>query len=464
MNMPSWEELLLSVSDIIGLSRLQFNSEKNRLSNLTGSDGIYPDLASFLEETLINKIQNGELTRANFSELNDAEWKMMEEGDQFRTLVCHFLNNCKPTTDEKMLAEINALKKLSEKIPAVITTNYDCFLETHIFTKHRALVFPSEYYLSDSEGYGDILKIHGTITNPESIVITKKDYDRLNSCSQLVMARVLSLMCHHPIVFIGYSISDLEIKSMIDNIIQSLGPYDLKRFKGNMIHITADATASKPIWKLKKHTGPNNKTFEITELIVPNLKIVFEYLDKIQPVASPQEILRYKSMISDIVLSSNPSNRHVRIINVNESDKIPTNEWAVIFGSANSIQSMITGVIGYKTTLVIEDVLRNRKGNLHASRTHFTTWISEHNNRRGHVPVFFFLKLFNIDVNDLPPEVQEYIRSTSEKIQSKLHEIAPLCNDITDKSQIETFLNSCNKSFHKYTALAFFMQLKFSDL
>ena len=288
-----------------------------------------------------------------------------------------------------------------------------CYHRADDLPRAEVLKFPSEYYLSDSDGYGELLKIHGTVDDPRTMVITQKDYDRLSESSLLIRARVLSLMCNHPVIFLGYSLSDSDINDLIQGIMQSLDPFDLNRFRGNMIHVSKDRKASKVIWKTKKHSS-DGKIFETTELIVPDLKCLFDYLDKMQPVASPQEIRRYRSMISRIVLTTDPSNRRVRLINIDDSGKIPENEWAVIFGSADSIESVINGVVGYSAKEVVEDIMRGRTGKLHLSRTHFMTWISEKNNRRGYVPVFYFMKKNNSIITYFIKNIHgcSYLKST----------------------------------------------------
>ncbi|WP_246877919.1 SIR2 family protein, partial [Pantoea ananatis] len=51
-----------------------------------------------------------------------------------------------------------------------------------------------------------------------SIIITKNDYDKFNTKNELIRAQLLSLFIHNPIIFIGYSISDSNIKNVLRTI------------------------------------------------------------------------------------------------------------------------------------------------------------------------------------------------------------------------------------------------------
>ena len=76
---------------------------------------------------------------------------------------------------------IEEFKKLKNKISAVITTNYDLFLEKYIFPDdYTVFTRQHELFSKDSYNIAEIYKIHGSANDANTIMITEKDYDEFN--------------------------------------------------------------------------------------------------------------------------------------------------------------------------------------------------------------------------------------------------------------------------------------------
>ena len=234
----TWTDLLESIATKIGIDRFQLNGIKKSLESEYPGVNIYPHLASKLSSMMMNQISLKQLTRDDFPDMSDDEWAMMEDCDPFKVLICSMLKTNCLTDDKAKLRELDTFRKLSDKVPAVITTNYDNFLETEVFTDFKTLLYPDNYYFSGSDGYGEILKIHGTIDVPNSIIITAEDYSRLNANSKIILSRLTYLMCYHPIIFIGYSLSDEEIHGLIYDLVSSLKQTDIDRIKNRLILVS----------------------------------------------------------------------------------------------------------------------------------------------------------------------------------------------------------------------------------
>ena len=68
-----------------------------------------------------------------------------------------------------------------------------------------------------SNPYGSVYKIHGCVDAPDKIIITQNDYNLFNRRYELIRAQLLSLFIHNPIIFIGYSIGDENIRNILKN-------------------------------------------------------------------------------------------------------------------------------------------------------------------------------------------------------------------------------------------------------
>lgn len=117
------------------------------------------------------------------------------------------------------------LKLLQEVQPhAIITTNYDPFLEV-IFSDYQPII-GEEILRTDYQSIGEILKIHGGISDPESLILTEEDYDEWAEKKKYLSAKLLTYFAEHPVLVFGYSVKDTNVQrilSDIDEILASEG-------------------------------------------------------------------------------------------------------------------------------------------------------------------------------------------------------------------------------------------------
>lgn len=113
--------------------------------------------------------------------------------------------------------ELEAIRKLNPH--AIITTNYDHLLET-LFPKYESVIGQEVIRLKKSTDIGHILKIHGSVEDCNSIVIEQEDYDNFEKKQIYLIAKLFTYFMEHPTIFIGYSLSDENIKSILYNVKQ----------------------------------------------------------------------------------------------------------------------------------------------------------------------------------------------------------------------------------------------------
>lgn len=114
----------------------------------------------------------------------------------------------------EIIEEIQCLKKIRPH--AIITTNYDLFLE-RIFTGYEPIV-GHQILRTNFTSYGEILKIHGCVSDPQSMVLTTEDYKNFDRKKKYLTAKLLTYFAEHPLVFIGYSAEDPDIKSILSDV------------------------------------------------------------------------------------------------------------------------------------------------------------------------------------------------------------------------------------------------------
>lgn len=116
--------------------------------------------------------------------------------------------------DKEHCNEIDLLKKIQPH--ALITTNFDQLLEL-LFPEYR-IIIGERILRAHQDMWGDIYKIHGCVSESSSLVLTEDDYAFFAERQKYLSAKLLTFFAEHPIVFIGYSVSDSNIKNILADI------------------------------------------------------------------------------------------------------------------------------------------------------------------------------------------------------------------------------------------------------
>ena len=167
-------------------------------------------IAALLEQDFNNKLS--EDRNGKFKEINDIFYQKMSEGihlSRFKIYICNLFSVLRFKTETS--DELKEFRKIRKNVGSVITTNYDGLME-NLFEFNKLI--GNNILLSNP--YGSVYKIHGCHENPEKVIITEKDYLDFNNKYELIRAQLLSLFIHNPIIFMGYSVNDDNIKKILN--------------------------------------------------------------------------------------------------------------------------------------------------------------------------------------------------------------------------------------------------------
>jgi hypothetical protein len=134
-------------------------------------------------------------------------------------MVAELLNDLGPNAkgsygSADLDAEVEALKNISAH--AIITTNYDEVIEP-LFPDYERIIgqqIMRKGYLS----IGEIFKIHGCRSIPQTIIINEADYQRFAEDHKYLSAKLLTYFIEHPLIFIGYRAEDPNIKTILYDV------------------------------------------------------------------------------------------------------------------------------------------------------------------------------------------------------------------------------------------------------
>ena len=143
---------------------------------------------------------------------------------------------------DEALREIDLLQEIQPH--AVITTNYDRFFEA-IFNEEISdanlldddrvgsagfnrdkeidpedipsyrVVVGEQVLRTRYRNIGEILHIHGSVSNPTSLVLTEDDYREFNNRRRYLSSKMLTYFAEHPLLIVGYRPDDPNVQQVL---------------------------------------------------------------------------------------------------------------------------------------------------------------------------------------------------------------------------------------------------------
>ena len=233
LDLPDWKGLLKHFADIIHDDEFAYSSYENQAKGMECKAGVMPKVAELIQRDYDQKWFHD----ASIRTVEKDELELIHNGlSPFKAEVANYIKQ-KMVLNEDYAKEISKLEEISEKsIAGVITTNYDTFLEEHFngFTKY---VGQAQLIFSAIQGVAEIYKIHGSVESPDSIVINENDYVCFQEKSAYLAAKLMTIFIEYPIIFMGYSISDSNIQSIIKSIVNCLDEEQVKKLEDRFVFI-----------------------------------------------------------------------------------------------------------------------------------------------------------------------------------------------------------------------------------
>lgn len=291
--------------------------------------------------------------------------KWVEQGiSPYKMFLVNFFRKLNVNRDPVLQEEIQKFSMLKNKISAVITTNYDCFLEQEVFKNdYEVFCHQNELFSADSYNIAEIYKIHGSVLDAKSIIITERDYENFNSSRKLIIAKMLTLFAESPIIFMGYSFTDENIQRIIEEFLSCLTSRELKTISSHFVFISYKRGERRLVERKRTLFTANKVEIPITEIETDNFGAVYDKLNKIVPGIAASRIRATKKIVKRIVDASAASDKAESIIvGLDDLDNIDISSkpLAIAIGYRDNILNKIGyGIIEVET--VIEDILYNNK-------------------------------------------------------------------------------------------------------
>lgn len=421
---PDWNGLLWIIAQRIGINEgvfiaLRHQAKANRKKDI----GEMPRLATELQIYFNNEIIKGNAEPKKI--FNKDEYALFVNGiDPIKIMASSALKNLKLSDDVSLQEEIQILKKLVDVIPCVVTTNFDCLLEENIFD-NKFCVFSkvSDYYFSKAQGIGEVFKIHGTVTNPGSIIINEEDYLELKDNSKIVSAKLLSTLCDYPMIIMGYSLDDTDVKDILNDLISSLDDEKLREIETNIIYISY-TPGEKGFVKLTSNFAYKEKRLAITSIKTDNLKAIYQELSEMTPSTSPSKLRKIRQLVTQIVIGDKSTDSKYMTIGIDDitdenSDKL------VVAITDKSIVKSLQEIPIIRTDNMVQDILSgNSNYDSDAIVVYFLN--SKHLHKNEYVPIFHFLRDSKTDKGKDSKYLKKFIAAKKTQFAERMRTLRSL--------------------------------------
>lgn len=361
---------------------------------LASANGDYPLVARLLAEEFNKHWWTSEEYKASVERYKG---KIRNVTSALRIEICNYLSNLDQSKAKNSAhrQEVELLAGLN--VDGVITTNWDTFIE-QLFPDYRKYIGQNELLFSNPQAIGEIYKIHGCSTLPASLVLTDEDYAKFNERNAYLAAKLITIFVEHPVVFLGYSLSDQNITSLLRAISLCIGKENVEQLRQNLIFVQRQASS--------EEANISDTYITIDGVQIPLVLVksndwipIFEAL-RATKRKIPARVLRYcKEQMYELVQSSEPEKK-LCVVDIDAIDRKDDVEFLVGVGVASHHENAVAG-IGYaavETKDLIVDLLHE---NAHYNAEQIVRSVVQRVGRNTqNVPVFKYLRQVGIDSAD----------------------------------------------------------------
>lgn len=198
--------------------------------------------------------------------------------------------------------ELTAFKRMLSKTQIILTTNYDRFIENS-YNEYAAgnitKYIGQKGFFQDTYGNAELFKLHGCVESPADIIITKKDYENFDRNSVLISAKIISMMMHSPIIFLGYSLTDINVRNIIKDFTRSLTDNEMQILENRLILIERKENEK---YLIEEMVNDRDLGCKLRVIKTDNYKLVFDKISSINQGVAPVVIRKYQQVFKKIVI------------------------------------------------------------------------------------------------------------------------------------------------------------------
>lgn len=327
LGLENWKGLLRKFAELATENEYAYEMYEQRAKGLECKEGLLPKVADLIEHDFNLRWFKDERFRDSRVQSTDEIGRSVSP---FKIEISRYMRDQSQAHKAEYAAEVELFKKLEMRsIGGVLTTNYDTFIED-MFPSYTKYIGQEELLFSTLHGISEIYKIHGCCTKPESIVINEADYSDFSEKNAYLAAKILTIFLEHPIIFIGYSITDTNIEGILKSIVKCLSTENLDKIKERLMFVVRAKEGETEEVSTYSKAFEGGKSIELTRIRLKSYESLYQALLENQAKYNAPMLRRLKQDIYELVLTNKPTGR-MRVINL-EDDKLEDVEVVVGVG------------------------------------------------------------------------------------------------------------------------------------
>jgi hypothetical protein len=239
-----------------------------------------------LAKKYINKKEGSEMGRL----LDKGQFLMVAEQlrynlptDEYTSLLKEAFNptGAKPTEVHKAVFRLGA--------PLILTTNYDLLLEdayaevnqraANVYTYRGAAEVQQSLQIRQLTDRPIIFKLHGSIDEPSSIILTEQDYRKLIYQETGYRTVLSAIFVTHVVLMLGFSFSDRELTLMLETLRVSLK----SQSSPDYIFLTEEAAGEVESRRFREDFGVEVISYKPTKGYPEVLQLINFLISKVGP-------------------------------------------------------------------------------------------------------------------------------------------------------------------------------------
>lgn len=244
--------------------------------------------------------------------------------------------------------EISALGHARKNVAGIITTNFDRFLE-HLFPDHVSYIGQNQLLFNQSYGVGEIYKIHGCVSDPKSLVLTQADYAAYQKRNAYLSAKLMTIFLEHPIIFLGYSITDSNIRMIFSDIANCLNESQLATLSERLIFVQR-AKDDRPEGVTTVRDNFGERVIESKRVVLSDFSQLYKAIAGLRSNYVPKILRKLKKDIYELVRSGSPKER-IRVVDIDDSTEMETVEYVMGVGVSKLLAGQGYGGLEVKDLL-----------------------------------------------------------------------------------------------------------------